>query len=428
MKEIRWALIPFLIGTAFALLVIYALGVNRVEFGDANDYIASARAFLDGTPYPRQGECHPMFRPPLFPLLIAGVWSVFPDSIIAFKFAQALLHGATCLVAFLLVYELLRKKLPALIGSLLCAINPLMAAHTADFYTEPLHTFLFALGILFVARMLRRDEKLFLNAVLAGIVFGLANLCRPSALGVVLCLLPVICLLYFKTAERFRVMAACVCLLFAALLTILPWSFYNYRTTGEFIFVNDGFSYNLWLGSLPETLPLYEGGFKNKEENQKFADRIWGEVQREKLAELQQTDNYYSLSFAERERVWRREALENLRYDYGVSARIMLGKIWTYWTPFLNWHAYSWKIVAAVALFMIGIYLLGIYGARVVSNDEAGRNFVILLGVVFVSSTAIHMLIMGFVRYRLPYVDPFLCLLAGAALWQLRDKYFNTAK
>jgi|GEM_PF-1653007 len=420
------ALVPVGIAILFAVFASWVFGFDKISFGDANDYIAAAKSFLNGAPYPRQSEFHPMFRPPLYPLFIAGVWNFFPDSTIAIKIAQAFLHAATCLAVYRIGWEILQKPIPALLGALVCAINPLLAAHTVDFYTEPLHTFLMVLGMLFTVRVLKNSKFLYANAAAAGIAFGLATLCRPSALGVAICLLPFICLLKFKDKERIRYFAACAILFAGIFAAVLPWTFYNYRTTGEFILVNDGFSYNLWLGSLPETVVLYEGGFKSAEENQQFADRIWGHVQREKLKELVQTDNYYSLSYNEREKVWRREAMENLTADYGISARIALGKIWTFWTPFLNPYAYGNKIVVLVAAFVIGIYLFGIYGARVLWGNETGKQFVVLLAVSCVVATAIHVLIMGFVRYRVPYVDPYFSLLAGVALWQIGIRIFGT--
>lgn len=419
------ALIPVFVGIAFAVLLSWIYGFEKAVFGDANDYMAAAKSFLTATPYPRQSEFHPMFRPPLYPLFIAGVWSVFPDSIVAVKFAQALLHGATAFVIYQIVWEVLRKRFAAFLAALVYAINPLPAAHTVDFFTEPLHTFLFALAMFFIVRLLKGGKFLYLNAVLAGIFFGLATLCRPSALGVAVALLPMIFWLRFKTPERLRYFAACFILLASLFGSIAPWTIYNYRTTGEFILVNDGFSYNLWLGSLPETLPLYTGGFKTAEENQQFADRIWGQVQREKLKELEQTDNYSSLSYNERERVWRREALKNITADYSITAKIMLGKIWTFWTPFLNPFTYGYKVVWLVALFVIGVYLFGLYGAWIFSRNKTGRDFVILLAVSFVVATAIHILIMGFVRYRVPYVDPYFSMLAGVAVWHLGAKFFT---
>lgn len=417
-------LIPCVFGIAFSILAIWYFGFEKVDFGDTEDYINAANSFLNGTPYPRQSVFHPMFRPPLYPFFISLIWSVFPQSIIAVKLAQALLHGATVFVAYKIVYEVLRKEVPAFFGALVCAINPLLIAHTTDFYTEPLHTFLCALAMLFLAKLLREDKFSYLNAFYAGVTFGLATLCRPAILGVAVCLVVVITLIQLKEIKKAKYLIASAVFLVSIFLAIAPWTFYNYRTMNEFIVVNDGFSYNLWLGNLPETIVLYEGGFESKEENQKFADYVWGEAPIAKLKELEQTDNYYSLTHNEREKVWRREALKNMTADYGLTARLMLGKLWAFWTPFLNHFTYGYKIVIPVAAFVIGTYIFGLYGAYVFSSNKTGKKFIILLAVSFAVTTAIHVLIFAFVRYRAPNVDPYLSMLTGVALWQIAVKFF----
>lgn len=415
---------PCIIAIAFSLVAIWFFGFERLEFGDAKDYINAANSFLRGTPYPLQSEFHPMFRPPLYPLFISLIWSVFPDSVIAVKLAQALLHGATVFVAYKIVYEVLRKEAPAFFGASVCAVNPLLVAHTVDFYTEPLHTFLCALAMLFLVKLLKDDKFSFPNAFYAGAAFGLATLCRPAILGVAICLAAVIALMQLKRVKRIRYLIVSLVFFVSIFAAIAPWTFHNYRATGEFILVNDGFSYNLWLGNLPETIILYEGGFESKEENQKFADYVWGEAPTAKLKELEQTDNYYSLAFNEREKVWRREALKNMTADYGLTARLMLGKLRAFWTPFLNRFTYGYKIVIPVAVFVIGTYIFGLYGAYVFSSDKTGKKFIILLAVSFLVTTAIHVLIFGFVRYRAPNVDPYLSMLTGVALWHIAVRLF----
>ena len=72
-------ILPVLVGLSLALLAIFYFGADRVEFGDAKDYINSANAILHGTPYPRRGDFHPVFRAPVFPAFIALVWSIFPE-------------------------------------------------------------------------------------------------------------------------------------------------------------------------------------------------------------------------------------------------------------------------------------------------------------------------------------------------------------
>ncbi len=141
------SVIPVILGFGVSILAILYFGVDRIEFGDTNDYINGANAFLNGTPYPLRSEFHPMFRPPMFSYLIALVWLIFPQSILAIKFTQVLLHAGTIFLAYKTVLEVLKKQFPAFFGALVVAVHPLLVAHTVDFYTEPLHTFLCILGM-----------------------------------------------------------------------------------------------------------------------------------------------------------------------------------------------------------------------------------------------------------------------------------------
>lgn len=420
----RLVLIPVCAAAAFSIAAIWFFGFGTVEFGDAEDYTNAANAFLNGTPYPRRSVFHPMFRPPLFPVFLSAIWTFFPNSVVAMKLAQALLHAAAVFVVYKIVWEVLRRQIPALFGAFVCAANPLLLAHTVDFFTEPLHTFLCAAAMFWTVKLLKSNDFVYRYAALAGATFGLATLCRPAILGVAVCLAAAIFLLRLKDARRIEYGVAAIIMTASIFLTVAPWTIQNFRDTGEFILVNDGFSYNLWLGNLPETIELYEGEFKTKEENQRFADRVWGEVQQAKLKELEETDEYSALKINEREKVWRREAVEMLAADYNLTARLMFGKTLAFWTPMLNHFTYGYKIVWLVATFVIGIYTFGAYGAWIFAKDKIGREFVVLLAITFVVTTAIHALIFGFVRYRVPNVDPYLSMLAGVAVWHIAVKIF----
>jgi Dolichyl-phosphate-mannose-protein mannosyltransferase len=415
-------LLPVVLALLLAVLFISVYGIQKIEFGDTNDYINAANSFLNGAPYPLQSEIHPMFRPPLFPFLIAVVWLVFPQSVVAVKIVQVLLHVGTVIVAYKTIREITKKDLAAFFGSSVVAVNPLLAAHTVDFYTEPLHTFLCITGMYLLVKMLKGDKFMYFAAFYAGVVFGLATLNRPAILGVAILMFAFVGIVHLKNEKRNKYLAATAILFASMFATILPWTYQNYQRTGEFILVNDGFSYNLWLGNLPGTIKLYEGEFATKEENQAFANYYWGMVQQEKLKELEQTDNYYQLKYNEREKVWRREALENMTEDYDLTARLFWGKFKTFWTPFLNPLTYGKTVVYLVAAFVIGTYIFGIYGMYLFFRNKAGKNYVILLLITFAVTTAIHVLIFGFVRYRIPNVDPYLSMLTGVALWHLFTK------
>lgn len=416
---------PVLIGISFAILAIVYFGVERTDFGDAKDYIDSANAILNGTPYPRRGDFHPVFRAPVFPAFIALIWSFFPNSIIAFKISQAFLHGLTCWMIYKITFELVKKHFPALLAAGICAVNPLLFGHTVDFFSEPLQTFLVAFSTFILVKLLKSEDKLYYKAVLLGFCFGLSTLCRPTIFPILLCLIPLIFLLFIKNQElRLKYFFASCLIAFGMFATIAPWTYANYRATGEFIPVVNGFAYNFWLGNHPDTLRLYEGTYADKADNKAFADYWAGELPDSKMKELEKSDNLSSLPLNEQEKVWRREAFKEINENPDITARLFLGKIKSYWTPFLNKFTYPFPLVILVAALVIGLYIFSPYGAYFLWKDEAGRRLTILLVIQFILATLLHSLIIANVRYRTPYVDPYLAIFTGIALWQIAARLF----
>ena len=206
--------------------------------------------------------------------------------------------------------------------------------------------------------------------------------------------------------------------------TVSPWTYANYRATGDFIPVVNGFAYNLWLGNHPDTIRLYEGTYTDKADNQAFADYWASALPDSKMIELEQSDNLSSLSLNEQEKVWRREAMKEISENPWLSARLSWGKIKSYWTPFLNNFTYPFPMVVMVAMLVIGLYCFSPYGAFVLWQDEAGRKLTIILGMQFLLATLLHSVILANVRYRTPYVDPYLAVFAGISLGQIGTRLF----
>ncbi len=421
--------LPSIAGFIVSILAIIYFGVEKVEFGDANDYIASANSILQGTPYPLRGDFHPVFRAPVFPAFIALIWTFFPKSILAFKIAQAILHAATCWLIFKITFELVKKHLPAFLAAGICAVNPLLFGHTVDFFSEPLQNFLVALSTFILILLLKSEEKLYLKAVLLGVTFGLSTLCRPTIFPILLCLIPLIFLLFIKNpAQRLKYFLATAVIGLSLLATIAPWTYFNYYRTGEFIPVVNGFAYNFWLGNHPETLGIYYKTFQSKEENKAFADYWFEKVPESKMKELEETHQMSSLPINEQEKVWRREAFKNINENPSIIGKLFVGKIRAYWTPFVNRFSYPFVLVVFVAVLVIGLYIFSPIGASILWKDETGKKIVIILLVQFILATLLHSLIIANVRYRTPYVDPYLAVLAAIGICGLADRFFPKLK
>lgn len=413
-KEMIQGIAP-LVGFTFAVLTIFAVGSDVVAFDDAPDYLSAAESILQGKPYPRESSL-PFFRPPLYPFFISCVWRIVPGSIVAVKLAQAGLFALTCWLLYRLGYLAAQDRLAALLGSLCYSVYPFALRQVAEIQTEPLHTMLIALGILGLASGLVNTERRGWTFFLAGIVFGIAALCRPTALpiglGLTLALVP---LLWKQTgALRTTILAAMLPLGLA--VAIVPWIWINWRETGEFIATTDGGGYALWFGNHPDTLRIYRDTFASKREFDEYGnDYLSNRLPRAKMAEWEAAYHYRSLSLRQREKLWQNEAFRNMRGHPGTTAALFGEKAFAYWRPWLNPSAYSMKMVWFSGIAVVGLYLLAGTGAWLLCGSSTGRIVLWIITGLFLFSTLLHALVLSMIRYRLPYVDPYLCVLAGVA-------------
>jgi 4-amino-4-deoxy-L-arabinose transferase-like glycosyltransferase len=425
--SLRIQILIFCGGTIISLAAIFFVGAEKVSFADAADYMSAANALLTNFTYPNGGTL-PFFRPPFYPFFIALIWLVFPASILAIKIAQAIIFGLTCVLIYKIAFALINRRLPALLASLACMLNPFIIIQTTDIQTETVHTFLVAFAVLLLVKILaKKEEVLFSSGTVwkifaAGIFIGFAALCRPSALPIGIALGAGVVLLKYREIKftgSLVVFAAMICGIF---LAIFPWTLANWYRTHELILINDIGGYAMWVGNVPEILPVYEGNFRDSVEFNRYADHVNVDLAFEKMNEWESTVGYSNLSLKQREALWQAEAVKNARENPGLTVRLVFEKAWAFWKPYLNPSAYSAKVAVVSGVFLVALYLLSLYGAKVVWQDIDGKRAIILLGILFLSATVVHALIIGMIRYRIPYVDPYLCVLAGIGVTALWDK------
>ena len=171
------------LAVVLGIVAIFALGWDNPYFTDSPDYIAAARSLLSDGSYPMTSS-FPLFRPPLYPVFIASVWSVTQGSVFILKLVQVALHAGVVLMVYAASKLIFRDRFAAVIGALLAAVNPFFLYHAAAIQSETLHTFLVTLGILAAVALALNEGPEMRIAVVSGVAFGLAALCKPTAFGV----------------------------------------------------------------------------------------------------------------------------------------------------------------------------------------------------------------------------------------------------
>ncbi len=218
---------------ALAVRAFYNLTVEReyVPLHDAAVYVTLAQHLLHWRCYCESAPGQPTtYRPPVFPLFLAGVNLLGGTSSLAMRLALSVVGGGTCVLVALIAWELFGARVGLLAG-LVAATYPQLFIFDAWLYSESLAIFLFTASCYAVMRVVR--EPAGWKWALVGVLLGVTCLARPNgiyAVGAVV--------VWALIAVRARMVAPRQAVLGISLLVVacgavlLPWTVRNAVVTG----------------------------------------------------------------------------------------------------------------------------------------------------------------------------------------------------
>lgn len=237
MSERRRRLAAILLLLAVASGVRTGLVLVRTGFHPLHDPIeydgtAASLARGDGWPGSRivPGGGPTAFHPPVYPLVLAGVYAVTgtadsPSRWRAGLLVQALIGTAAVGLIGLLAWRLTGSRRVGLVAVALAAVYPPLVVWGSSLLTEPLFIVLEMGAILAVLRYRRRSPARLRWAVAAGALTGLATLTRSN--GFVLLLPLAFGVWTLRPRLSIRALAAPAALGVAAILVVAPWTIRN---------------------------------------------------------------------------------------------------------------------------------------------------------------------------------------------------------
>ncbi|MCA8983676.1 MAG: glycosyltransferase family 39 protein [Planctomycetaceae bacterium] len=400
-KPYHWQLVIVLFLLAVGARVIAAGLLNdylarvagRVYLieGDADGYWRLARGLLSGADFALYEPPRYVLRMPGFPVVLASSIWLFGDSQEAARYFLAVL---TSLVVFPVVWLAteFHSSRAALWAGLLVALMPVYVGFSVMILTECLFAVAIMWNLWACCRWLQAIERnargpIFCWAAVAGLLAGLAVYFRPSWLLFPVCLLLVLWLLPRKNwpvaLGSWVVLAGCLG------LSLSPWGMRNQQVTGHFVLTT------LWMGP-----SLYDGlrPGANGDSDMTFfeEDRV-----------LDRMSEY------EMNRYYKDKALQFVREYPGESLRLAAVKFWRFWKPWPNADQFQHPLLGAtVGLGFLGLLTLSIWGGWGL-RDKCWFLFLCIVPIVYF--TALHMLFVSSLRYRLPAEFP-LAILAGIGM------------
>lgn len=231
---------------ALALRISYVMFTppRPVEWDDAGSWdavawnIKSGKGFLesDGTPTTQ--------RPPVYPMILALIYSVAGHNQTAAKIFQCFADAFTVLFIFLISSKIFSIEI-SIISSILVALYPPLIVYNGIIGAEIIFTFTLALAIYFLIKAEMENE--FTCWLLAGLFFGINAMTRSNAIFFPL-LYSVV--RFFVVGEKGLSRSFAFVLVF--IITLLPWSFRNYKTCGTFTPLAAGAGGLFWASTVAD--------------------------------------------------------------------------------------------------------------------------------------------------------------------------------
>ena len=341
--------------------------------------------FTDGTPSLTVRS----FRPPLLPIVLAGIYAVAGHHTVAARVVMALLGAGTCVV----VCRIGRRAFDARTGTvagLLTAVYPKFVYYAGALVTETLCTLLLAAAV-WMLLAAADDERAWWRWAVAGVALALAALTRSSLLA-----FPALAALWVLIVRprKARAVAEAALLVAAFAAAMAPWWIRNYSVHGRFVAATTEGGYTFWVTNNPRAdgsghcfWPDPPGGFDG-------------------------------LSEAEIDREFYRRGLDWVQVNPRHFLRLSANKFLRFWRPWPHADEPAVGLLAAVVAgaTFIPVLLLALWG-DLVSSRRWRRT--LLFDMIFLYYTALHMVFMAITRYRLP-IEPYLIVLAAWGILHVR--------
>jgi hypothetical protein len=385
------------VGTLFRLALAF---LHPFYFPDSADYEALGRALASGASYVAGGM--QASRMPGYPLFLAGCAVLSGGSLKLAFVIQAVIGALIGVWVYLLCADWDRRW--GLIAAAVAAIDPLSVAFSAALLSETTFTF-FLLGALVALQRLGRSTNRFPLgwSVWLIIAWPCAVYLRPSVLW---CAIPIVAWhlwlawrkrdgVQLRATARLATVAAAA--LLATALTLIPWWQRNYA-----LFHTGYFRMTTLDGKF-----LYES-LSPQTTGKPAMQTIVTPSDMRALNEGAQADEF------------KRRAWSFVRADPWRQVRMAFVKAGRTWNPLLNADEFQSFITQILfAAWHIPLYLLALLGVWCLRR-QAWRLGVLLWPLAYF--TAVHVIYLGSVRYRVPLM-PLLCILAAQGVLFFLDRW-----
>jgi len=213
------------------------------------EYHDIAENFLlgKGLMYPFLNIPNYAYAEPFYSLLSAAVYFVAQHNYAVFGIVNMLASSAVAIAVYYLGKELFDERV-GLLAALFTAFHPGLIYFSTQFHPITFNALFAMLIILMLTRLYKRPEVK--NAIVAGILIGLAFLDRSSCL----IFMPIAAglIIFSNTFARLK-LKLCAIVILITLMPVAVWSIRNYTVLHKFVITRSSTGYLFWIGNNPNS-------------------------------------------------------------------------------------------------------------------------------------------------------------------------------
>jgi 4-amino-4-deoxy-L-arabinose transferase-like glycosyltransferase len=421
-RDARFLRLLFLIALLIRLAFVWQirdLPTQRWLVMDAQRYDELARQIAGGSWMPREA----FYQAPLYPYVLAAVYTVTQSSMLAVRLLQAILGAATVVLLALLARRLFGREAGVVTGGLAALYGP------AIFYVplllkSTLTLLALAGAVLLLVPVGSPSRRRLLGA---GALFGVSALLQENLLLLVPCG-ALWLLLGDRTDEHGRArtdtdsggasegpwpqrLLPAATLLLGALLGLAPATLLNLFAGGEVVLTSSQGGMNFFIGNARGASGTYgglSGGSQNPESQREDARRMAAAfASRERGRPVAPEE----LSPGEVSALFWCESFREIRANPAAWGRLLLRKVRLFWNAHEIPDAEGYDVYREAAggptFFWLGFGLvapLGLTGLWLAGRDPQTRRGANLLALLLLGLCVSVVLFFVFGRYRLPVV------------------------
>lgn len=346
MARLWWLFIPFFAAVAARGAAQALLGLHSWEYDEIARNVVEGRGYV----YDHLGTTYRAFATPLYPLLLAGLGTLFGTSGAVFAAFQALLGGALAMTCAAIGAQLGGAKVGFVAGAAV-ALHPGLVVYATNIHALNIDALLAAVAVWLL--LIAADAPLPRTHMALGLLAGAITLTRPTYLVFVA---PCVAVLLLRDGDRGRMVRRGALALALTVTVVAPWVVRDQVLFGRPI-LSTSIGEGLWRGNNPHASggAITDDGVAIIDAAPEVRAAVWGRP------ELEQ-DDFFTAT-----------ALAYMRADFGRTLRDTLAKLVAFWwfsarsgalySP-LWLQIYEAYYTVVLALAAVGIAVLVRRGAR----------------------------------------------------------------